>query len=130
MTEQRLALGKQGEDLAVAYLQRLGYRILARNYRTRLGEIDVIADDGGTLVFIEVKSRVGTTFDRSYEAVTDRKQRQLSKVALEYTARHDLQDRPARFDVVGVLFEPARKLAPGPARVELVKNAFDLCYGT
>ncbi len=126
MTEQRLALGRQGEDLAAVYLQNMGYKILARNYRLRSGEVDIIADDAGTLVFVEVKARSGLTFGQPYEAVTPRKQRQLSKVALEYISRQGVREvGPARFDVVAVLFENNR-----PPAVEVIKNAFDLCYGT
>ena len=87
MTEQRLTLGRLGEKLALTYLQDLGYKILSRNYRIRLGEVDIIAEDNGTLVFIEVKTRYGDSCGLPFEAVTPRKQRQLSKVALEYIGR-------------------------------------------
>lgn len=128
MTQQRLVLGKRGEELAVAYLERLGYRVLVRNYRVRLGEVDIIAVDGDTLVFVEVKSRRGREVSRAFEVVTPRKQRQLSKVALEYIGSHGKDGQPARFDVVAVLF--AESLTMGETvTVEVVRNAFDLCYG-
>ncbi len=121
-SRQRITLGKRGEDIAATFLQDLGYRIIERNYRVRLGEIDIVADDHGTLVFVEVKSRSGKEFGAPAEAVTPAKQRQLSRVALEYMANLAVSDVPARFDVVGIVLR-------GEPEVELIKNAFDLCYG-
>jgi putative endonuclease len=129
MTRKSQSLGKTGEKLAESYLQTRGYTIIVHNYRLRLGEIDIIADDGGTLVFVEVKTRVGTRFGPPFESVTLHKQRQMSKVALEYIGRHGLADRKARFDVVGVLF-PAGETSPSrPPKIEVLKDAFNLCYG-
>lgn len=124
MTSHRLTLGKRGEELAEQHLQRSGYKILARNYRVRFGEIDLIADHGGTLVFIEVKTRMSTSHGQPFEALTKGKRQQISRVALDYIGRHGLDNRPARFDVVAVTFDEQR--AP---RVEVIENAFDLCYG-
>ena len=129
MTRKRLSLGKAGEELALTYLQGLGYKILARNYRKPFGEVDIIANDGGTLVFVEVKTRVGTGFGPPFESVTPRKQFQMSKVALEYIGRYGMTERPARFDVVGILFAAPGSPAAKAPQVELLKNAFDLCYG-
>jgi putative endonuclease len=129
MTQKRLLLGQVGEKLALTYLQGLGYKILHCNYRQRFGEIDIVADDHGTVVFIEVKTRIESRFGLPGEAVTLRKQRQLSKVALEYLARYDLVDTPARFDVVGIVFAEGAQTAAGNPRMELLRNAFDLCYG-
>lgn len=129
MTQKRLSLGKAGEDLALTYLQGLGYKILHCNYRQRFGEVDIVAEDHGTVVFIEVKTRIGVRFGLPGEAVTLQKQRQLSKVALEYLGRHGLVDKPARFDVVGILFAEGEKVAAAKPRIELLRNAFDLCYG-
>jgi putative endonuclease len=102
MTMQRQAFGKAGEDLAVAELERRGYAILARRYRTRHGEIDIVARDGETTVFIEVKARTNAEFGTAAEAVTPWKQRRLSAMAVDYLARHRLLERPCRFDVVAV----------------------------
>ncbi len=101
--DYRQNLGKTGEDLACRELERRGYAILARRYRTRLGEIDLIADDRGTLVFVEVKARADERCGSPAEAVTPRKQRRLARMAADYLARHHIVDRPCRFDVVGVL---------------------------
>jgi putative endonuclease len=116
-------IGPQGEELAADYLNRFGYKIIERNYRRRFGEIDIIAKEEETIVFVEVKTRRSTRFGTPFEAVDLRKQRQLSRVALDYLTRHDLLERPARFDIIAVLMEHEQK-----PRFEVIKNAFDL-YG-
>jgi putative endonuclease len=118
MTMRRQALGKTGEDLAVAELERLGYVILARRYRTRHGEIDIIARDGETTVFVEVKARVNAEFGDAAEAVTPGKQRRLASIALDYVSRKRLTDRPCRFDVVAV-----DHAGPG-CRITVYRSAF------
>jgi putative endonuclease len=102
MTIQRQSLGKSGEDLAAQELERRGYAILDRRYRTRHGEIDIVARDGETIVFVEVKARATAEFGTAAEAVTPWKQRQLGSMAVDYLARHHLADRPCRFDVVAI----------------------------
>lgn len=102
MTQQRQELGKHGEDIAVAELERRGYAILARRYRTRHGEIDIVADDDGTIVFVEVKARATAEFGTAAEAVTVWKQRRLAAMAADYLARNTMIDRPCRFDVVAI----------------------------
>jgi putative endonuclease len=129
MTRKRTELGKMGEKLALTYLRGLGYKILESNYRQRFGEIDIVADDGGTLVFVEVKTRIGRRHGAPSEAVTLQKQRQLSKVALAYTETYGLVDRPARFDVVGIFFVDTKSASMKTPEIELYRNAFDLCYG-
>ena len=119
-----ISVGQQGEALACQYLSRQGYRVIARNYRTKLGEIDIIAEEQGTLVFVEVKTRRGHQCGHPFEAVTPTKCRQISKVALEYLAETGREGHSARFDVVAISF--AGEAAPV---VELVKNAFDLSFG-
>jgi putative endonuclease len=114
-------LGQIGEELAAAFLKQAGYTILVRNYRQKCGEIDIIAEEKGTLVFIEVKTRNSMTFGPPFAAVTERKQRQIGRVAQDYLARHKLFDRPARFDVISILMERDR-----PPAIELLSNAFDL----
>ena len=102
MTIQRQILGKIGEDLAAAALESHGYAILERRYRTDRGEIDIIAEDEGTIVFVEVKTRESREFGEAAEAVTRRKQRQVVSLAVEYLARRRLNCRPCRFDVVAI----------------------------
>ena len=102
MTLQRQQLGFLGENLAVSELTRRGYAILDRRYRTRHGEIDIVADDGGTIVFVEVKARATREFGGAAEAVTPFKQRRLASMAVDYLARRRLTDRPCRFDVVAI----------------------------
>ena len=129
MTIEKKELGARGEEIAVRYLKRRGYRILERNYRIRLGEIDIIAKQGGDLVFIEVKTRSDILFGSPLESVTPAKQKLLSKVALEYVNKHDCHNSPSRFDVVGVQFDGLRCSNFKDATIELVQNAFELCYG-
>ena len=102
MTLQRQQLGKSGEDLAARALEEKGYAILARRYRTRHGEIDIVAQDGETLVFVEVKARATAEFGTAAEAVTDWKRRRLRAMAVDYLARAQWTDRPCRFDVVAI----------------------------
>jgi putative endonuclease len=122
MTHARIALGKTGEDLACQELTRRGYAILARRCRQRRGEIDIIARDGPTLVFVEVKARDSHEFGDAAEAVTARKRHRLTQLALEYLMRHHLTDCPCRFDVVSVHFEA------GVPVVEVFQNAFDATW--
>ena len=102
MTEQRQTLGKWGEERAVRELERRGYAVLARRYRTRHGEIDIVADDGGTIVFVEVKVRETAECGSAAEAVTAHKQRRLTSMAVDYLARNHAANRPCRFDVVAI----------------------------
>jgi putative endonuclease len=123
MTKERLSLGKKGEDLAIAQLRVLNYKILERNYKCALGEIDIIAREKDTLVFVEVKTRATRDFGGPAAAVNERKQRQLSKVALTYLNQKKITEMPARFDVVAV------ELIPPAPRIEVIRNAFELLYG-
>ena len=102
MTMERQAMGRTGEDLAVEELERQGYAIVARRYRTRHGEIDIVARDGDTTVIVEVKARATGEFGTAAEAVTPWKQRRLVSMAVDYLARQHLSDRPCRFDVVAI----------------------------
>ena len=117
---QRQSLGKRGEELAAAFLIRQGYTILARNYRQRYGELDIVAEEGDTLVFVEVKTRRSTRFGSAWEAVTPAKQRQISLLALDFISRRRLHDRKIRFDVVAVSMPRS-----GRPVVELLRNCFD-----
>jgi putative endonuclease len=119
MSCTRIALGKFGEDLACAELVRRGYAILARRYRSRFGEIDIIARDGRTLVFVEVKARHGDAFGAGAESVTFVKRRRIVLLAQEYADRCGWQERPMRFDVVEIQIRGAS------TRVDVFANAFD-----
>jgi putative endonuclease len=118
-----MALGKTGEDLACRELERRGYVIVARRYRRRGGELDIVARDGGTLVFVEVKTRVGRRFGAAVDAVTRCKRRRIGRLALEYVVRHHLTGCPCRFDVVSIHFDDGR------TAVEVYQGAFDLGDG-
>jgi len=123
MTQERLCLGQQGEKLAVARLKELKYKIVERNYRCSLGEIDIIAREKDTLVFVEVKTRATKKFGAPAEAVSKYKQRQLSRVALTYLNQKKLGEVLSRFDVVTV-----EVVWPTP-RIEVIQDAFELAYG-
>jgi putative endonuclease len=115
--------GKKGEDLAAAYLARMGYRIVERNYRCFFGEIDIVAWERETLVFVEVKSRRTEAFGAPQVAVGFAKQDKISRIALNYLSEKHLRHPPARFDVVAV------KLLPVGTTIELIRDAFELSCG-
>ena len=119
MTYARIALGKTGEDLACAELEKRGYAIIARRYRRRGGEIDIVARDGQTIVFVEVKARDSHAFGEAAEAVTAFKRRRITQLALDYMTRQRLSDCPCRFDVVSIHFDGGRPT------IEIFQNAFD-----
>ena len=119
MSHARIDFGKTGEDLACRELERRGYAIIARRYRSRLGEIDIVARDGGTLVFVEVKAREGRAFGDAAEAITGMKRRRIAALAVDYMMRHHLSDCRCRFDVVTIHLES------GAPSVEVFQNAFD-----
>ena len=98
--------GKPGEDLACEHLVRQGLRIITRNYRCRAGEIDVVADDRGTVVFVEVKERGGDSHGTAVEAVTPEKRRRILRAANAFAAQHGRADGCYRFDVVSIDWGP------------------------
>jgi putative endonuclease len=114
-----VALGIAGENLACDALVRRGYAVLARRYRTRAGEIDIVARDGETLVFVEVKTRTSERFGPPAEAVTERKKRRVVSMARWYLSEHRLHGCLCRFDVVTVMCRPG--MLPD---IEVVKDAF------
>ncbi|NQU12859.1 MAG: YraN family protein [Desulfobacteraceae bacterium] len=122
LTKQRLELGELGEKLALKKLKALGYKKITQNYRCALGEVDLIARDNDTLVFVEIKTRRGKSIGYAKEAVDARKRRQLSKVALAYMKSNDCYGVKARFDVVAI------SLTKDNPRIVVIKNAFDLAY--
>ena len=99
---QSKGLGNYGEALAVKYLTNLGYNILDRNFTSKMGEIDIIAEDGEYLVFVEVKYRTDTAYGLPFEAVTKAKQRKIKKTAQYYLLRHNAFDKDCRFDIIDV----------------------------
>ncbi|SPD74237.1 conserved hypothetical protein [uncultured Desulfobacterium sp.] len=121
MTKERLELGRVGEELAYKEIKRLGYKKIIRNYRCPLGEVDLVATDGDTLAFIEIKTRRGRPIDYAKEAVNTRKMRQLSKVALFYMKANGCCEAKARFDVVAV------SISADSPEIEVIKNAFEMC---
>ena len=110
--------GSAAELSAYGYLRKEGYKIVARNYRKRFGEVDLIGWDGDTLAFIEVKSRTNHSRGRPQESVHKRKQRQICRVAREYRSRNRLNDINYRFDIVSI------EGSVGHERMELLKGAF------
>jgi putative endonuclease len=115
----RKRLGEEGEERAAGFLSRRGYKILERNYRTPVGEIDLIALHRGTVVFVEVKTRTNEAFGAPELAVTPQKQRRMIKAALSYIKRGKLHQVPCRFDVVAISSATEREL-------ELIENAFEI----
>ena len=119
MTHARQSLGRHGEELACRELQRRGYDIVARRFRTRFGEIDIVARDGPTLVFVEVKTRRTAAFGGPTAAVNAAKQRRLVNMARSFLIGLGGPLPPCRFDVVGVTAGPGR-----PPVLEVVRDAF------
>lgn len=97
-------LGDKGERAAVRFLKQLGYSIISRQYRTDQGEIDVIALDGESVVFIEVKTRKSDAKGQPFEAVTLQKQKQLTRLAGVFLKKQQLLSQPARFDVISIVW--------------------------
>ena len=122
-TDLRQHLGRIGEDLALAHLERLGYAVVARNYRTRYGELDLVVFDGTTLVFAEVKTRRASGSGRGpWEALHERKRRQVRRMAAAFLL--EATDRPRspdlRFDAIGVVIDSYGKLV----RLDHLEAAF------
>ncbi len=122
MTDRRIRTGRYGEREAARFLEKNGYTVLEKNYRKKFGEIDIIARKDDYLVFIEVKTRKAHSHGTPLEAVTTRKQRQISRVAQCYLTEKQLHETAARFDVIAVNL--TKNSAP---EIELIVNAFDLC---
>ena len=122
MADLRQRVGRGGEDLAAAYLRKLGYKIIKRNYRMPQAEIDIIAKHKGNIVFVEVKARQNGRFGHPKWSVTPAKQRKISMAALAYLKQfHTLQTR-ARFDVVTI------QCMENNPQIEVIVNAFELAY--
>ena len=119
MSRERKDKGDRGEDRAAAFLRKEGYRILERNYRCTLGEMDIIAREGKTIVFVEVKTRSSDLFGSPQAAIGPQKQRRMTAIDLCYLKGQGWLGIPARFDVAAVSLDEAGE------RVMLYKNAFD-----
>ncbi len=118
----RQQFGKESEIQAIKYLKKKGYRILQQNYRNRLGEIDIIAKEKNVIAFIEVKAKRSNFYGHPKYAVTLKKQKKISMVALSYLKQTKQMQISARFDVVTVQFRHQNY------EIELIKNAFELAY--
>ncbi len=122
MLNQSQQFGKKSEAIAVKHLKKQKYKILEENYRTRLGEIDIIAKDGDTIAFIEVKSRRSDHFGHPKGAITPQKQRKITMVALQYLKATGQSNARARFDVISI------SLLQNKPEIELLKNAFETAF--
>ena len=122
VTKSKQEIGKKGESVAVRYLKKQGYKIIEQNYRSKVGEIDIIAREKRTLVFVEVKTRSSRSFGSPKWAVTPKKQKAISMAALYYLKMTNQANAAARFDVVSILAQGE------DTQIELVRNAFDLAY--
>jgi putative endonuclease len=121
MTTRRQSLKAVGENAAASYLQSLGFEILDRNFRTREGEIDIIALDGDTLCFVEVRARTSRRFGSPGESVDEQKMRKIAALADEYLLQKGPHQANSRFDIVEVLFAPGK-----PREIGLLRNVWSL----
>jgi len=113
-----MRLGEKGEGVAVQFLKKQGYKIITQNYKTRIGEIDIIAREGDTLVFVEVKTRESIAYGKPFEAVDYFKKRKIVNVAMLYLKKMK-EIPPCRFDVISICYEQ------GKPDCELIKDAFE-----
>ena len=112
-------LGSRGEEIAANHLRRSGYTILQRNVKSRFGEIDIVANHGDVLCFVEVKTRRNESFGDGAMAVTRSKQKQIEKASVDFARKHGLLDADCRFDVVAVTLPPQ-----GEPTIEVFEGAF------
>ncbi len=120
MPRKNLEFGVLGETAAVDFLKAHGYKILKRNYKTKFSEIDIIAQDAGIICFVEVKARHSDVFGHPAEAISRHKQMQISKSAICYLKENNALGRPARFDILTLLYT---KELP---EIDLIRDAFGL----
>mmetsp|Transcript_5062 Transcript_5062/g.2837 ORF Transcript_5062/g.2837 Transcript_5062/m.2837 type:complete len:126 (+) Transcript_5062:4834-5211(+) len=116
--------GQESEVLAVTYLKKNDYKILKQNFRTKFGEIDIIAKDKNVLVFVEVKARKSLDYGKPKHSVTFNKQKKISKVALFYLKDTKQMNVKARFDIVSIISTSNYK----KPELKIIKNAFELAY--
>ena len=123
MLSGNLEFGKAAENAAAKFLKGQGYKVIRCNYKTKFGEIDIIAKDKSVICFVEVKARHSKLFGEPAEAVSLAKQRQISKAAICYLKENNLLDRLARFDVLSLLY------TDDLPEIDLIKDAFELNSG-
>ena len=121
MSREHLQLAKFGEDKAAEHLKSQGYKILERNYKSKSGEIDIIAREKDTICFVEVKTRSSLDKGLPEEAIDLHKKHQLSKAALTYLKKNRILNYPARFDIVSIF-----KQDNGEYKIGVIKDAFTL----
>jgi putative endonuclease len=120
---QQEALGQRGENVAAKHLRNLGYKILIRNFRCGMGEIDIIARDGKTIVFVEVKTRISDDQVLPEDQINDAKHHQITKAAKFYLGRYGFPQPPARFDVVAIVWPQGRE-----PRISHTPDAFEATF--
>jgi putative endonuclease len=123
LTLKRLLFGREGESTAVTFLKKKGYRILEKNFCSKLGEIDIIAEHEGLLVFFEVKARADHKFGHPFNAVNSAKQKKIIQTAQSFLVSKRIIDQPMRFDVIGMTSDPE---SPDSLKVEHLENAFQV----
>jgi putative endonuclease len=121
MGKAKIELGERGENIALDFLRKNGYHILAENFRSPLGEIDLVAREGAETVFVEVKTRRSLEFGMPEESVTSGKQKQILKSALIYLKGKGFHEVNCRFDVISIIVDNNGKVK----RLKLIKNAFE-----
>ncbi|WP_028778296.1 YraN family protein [Shimazuella kribbensis] len=109
MTFQRKAIGQRGEDIAAGYLVSKGWELIARNWSTKLGELDIVANDGLQLIFVEVRTTTSNQFGLGFQSVQYRKQQQVRKLAVQFMQKQKLEHLSIRFDVISVLLTKERE---------------------
>lgn len=119
-----MKLGEKGEEIARKFLKKKGYNLLAENYKTPMGEIDIIAKDGKEIVFIEVKTRESLQFGQPFEAVNYIKRKRITKAALSYLKRFK-ELPPCRFDVLSISYLQDASHKDNKPRIDLIRNAFE-----
>jgi putative endonuclease len=121
--DQNKGIGDRGEELAASFLEKHGIRVVERNFRCKGGEVDIVARDGNTVVFVEVKTRRNLAYGVPQLAITPFKQRQISKAALTWLAKKRQHNAPARFDVIAILLESEHTFS-----IEHIRDAFELAF--
>lgn len=121
MALKRLQFSREGESAAIAFLKENGYRILEKNFRSKLGEIDVIAEQAGVIVFIEVKARSDHEFGHPFDALTPTKQKNIIQTTQSFLVQKRIPDKSMRFDVVVLTLDP-----PDSWKIGLFENVFQV----
>ena len=121
MKETKTQLGQRGEELALEFLKKQGFKIVEKNYRIRSGEIDIIAQDQGTICFVEVRARAKNYQVHPFETINKTKKSRIAGAALNYLQKNNLLNSAARFDVVSVIPQDH-----GDYEIQIIKNAFEV----